>query len=137
MNRDNGYLYSNSFAKGNKSNLGCFKKGHIPWNKGVKGIHNSTRTEFKKGRQPVNKKSVGAITLRTHRGEVRQWIKVAEPDKWQLYSVFLWESYNHTKVPKNYVIHHINKDKLDDRIENLKLLNRSEHINIHRQDLRN
>ena len=26
-----------------------FKKGHIPWNKGLKGIHLSKKTEFKKG----------------------------------------------------------------------------------------
>lgn len=29
-----------------------FSKGHIPWNKGVKGIHLSPETEFKKGNLP-------------------------------------------------------------------------------------
>lgn len=137
MNRDNSYLIGNKFAKGKKGNATTFKKGHIPWNKGIKGIHNSPNTEFKKGRVSKNKRDIGSITLRTHKGETRQWIKVAEPNKWKLYSVYLWETYNGMKPPKGYVIHHINKDKLDDRIDNLKLLSRSEHINIHRDDLRN
>jgi hypothetical protein len=33
----------------------CFKKGYIPWNKGIKGIHFSPKTEFKKGVTPWNK----------------------------------------------------------------------------------
>ena len=32
-----------------------FKKGHIPWNKGKKGIHLSKKSEFKKGFTPWNK----------------------------------------------------------------------------------
>jgi len=34
-----------------------FKKGHIPWIKGLKGIHLSPKTEFKKGMIPWNKKN--------------------------------------------------------------------------------
>ncbi len=29
-----------------------FKKKHIPWNKGLKGIHLSPKSEFKKGQRP-------------------------------------------------------------------------------------
>jgi len=32
-----------------------YYKGHIPWNKGVKRIHLSPRTEFKRGHTPWNK----------------------------------------------------------------------------------
>src|SRR3989344_5447698 len=33
------------------------------------------------------------------------------------------------------IIHHINGDKLDNRIENLQIVTRSEHINMHRYEL--
>jgi len=33
------------------------------------------------------------------------------------------------------ILHHINHDAMDDHIDNLQLLTRSEHIEIHRQDL--
>jgi len=35
----------------------------------------------------------------------------------------------------NEVVHHINGDKLDNKIENLKVVTRAEHINIHRKEL--
>lgn len=137
MERNNQYLIGNKFAQGNKPNTTSFKKGHIPWNKGVKGIHNSLLTEFKKGCKSLNKKEVGTITIRTHRKEKRQWIKVSEPNTWEVYAVYLWKKYNNKEIPKGYIIHHKNKNKLDDRIENLELLSRKEHINIHRKDLSN
>lgn len=31
------------------------------------------------------------------------------------------------------VVHHINEDKMDNSIENLKLMSRSQHINLHRE----
>lgn len=53
MERD----FKGRFIKGHKGhrNSGSFKKEHIPWNKGLKGIHLSPSTEFKKGHVPANK----------------------------------------------------------------------------------
>ncbi len=35
------------------------------------------------------------------------------------------------KIPENYQIHHLNEDKLDNRVENLICLSRSEHRTLH------
>ena len=42
----------------------------------------------------------------------------------------IWKN-KYGKIPKGYTLHHINKDKLDNRIENLQLLLISEHLKLH------
>lgn len=113
-------------------NKTTFKKGNIPWNKGKKGIHLSKKSEFKKGCKAINWKPIGTITKRIDKNKTtRKWIKIKEPNVWiELYR-FNWLKVN-PKPPKNYVIHHIDFNALNDDIKNLILLSRKEHINIHR-----
>lgn len=44
---------------------------------------------------------------------------------------FIWETHNNKIVPKNHVIHHVDFNPLNNSIENLELLTKSEHQKIH------
>ena len=44
---------------------------------------------------------------------------------------YIWEQSN-GKIPKDYFIHHINGNKKDNRLLNLKLVSRKEHGRLHR-----
>lgn len=46
-------------------------------------------------------------------------------------SRYTWEQYYGKKIPKGYVIHHINGNKQDDRIENLECMSYLKHNGIH------
>ncbi len=130
------HLLNNQHAKGNKPNKTSFKKGSTPWNKNKKGIHLSPATEFKKGQKGINCLPVSVITIRTEKsGKKRHWIKVSEPNKWIEYAKFIWIR-NSGEIQKGLLIHHIDKDSLNDVIENLALVTRAAHINLHRAELR-
>jgi len=46
---------------------------------------------------------------------------------------YIWEKH-FGQVPEGYVIHHNNRDKLDNRIENLMCIERGEHMKLHHQE---
>lgn len=135
LNRDNSYLKGNKFAQGTKPNKTTFKKGMIPWNKGKKGIHLSPASEFKKGRLGVLGNQQAPLPLLTitqrvdKNGTLRNWIKIKEPNTWISYTVYLYKkSY---KLKKGYVIHHVNNNSSDNRLENLIQVSRVEHPKLH------
>ena len=135
MNRDNSYLLGNQFAKGAKSNITAFKEGNIPWNKGKKGLHLSPETEFKKGQKSINRKPAGSITTRIdNNGKQRKWIKISDPNIWIEYAKFIWIK-NHGEIPKGFLIHHIDENSLNDDKDNLALVTRAAHMNLHRHSL--
>jgi len=116
-----------------KKNKNYFKKGHIPWNKELKGIHLNPETEWKKGQKGRNWMPIKSITIRKCKnGEFRRFIKIREPNKWLEYARFLWQKCYGT-IPKGYIIHHKDNNALNDVLKNLKMITRKEHINIHRK----
>jgi len=114
---------------------GQFVRGSIPWNKGMKGIHMSPETEFKKGSVSANKLPVGSVTIRTRKRDNRQraWVKIAEPSVWRPRALVVWEEHN-GPIPKGHVIHKIDDDPLNDDVGNLSMLTRAEHMKLHRYE---
>lgn len=97
-------------------NKGCFKKGHKPWNKGLKGIRLSPDTEFKTGEKVGDKHP-------SWKGGEQKFTKdcvylfagannrVRRPKK-------VYED-THGPIPKGWIIYHIDGDRYNDEIDNL------------------
>jgi hypothetical protein len=128
-----------TWAVGNRHRAGrrptnAFPEGHSPWNRGVEGLRLSPATEFPVGHTPANKAPLGTVRERPDKGgALRAWVKIAEPNRWRLRAVCVWEAANGS-VPHGFVVHHENRDTLDDRPENLSLVSRAEHLAEHRPE---
>ena len=103
--------------------LGQFKKGSVPWNKGVYGYMGANRTSFKPGNIPANWKPVGSERIDT---EGYTLIKIAEPRKWALKHRIIWEEHYKKKIPRGSVIIFADGDKSNLSIENLICVTRNE-----------
>lgn len=109
---------------------GYFKKGHIPVNKGKKGLFNlgGNSTSFKKGNKPLNWKPIGSERV-DRDGYVL--VKVKDGERWRSKHVVLWEEV-HGPIPDGYKLIFLNQNKLDIRIENLKLISKAEGLEMNR-----
>jgi hypothetical protein len=112
--------------KGTRNGIaGEFKKGHIPFNKGLKmpaEIYDKVKgTMFTKGHVPANVKPVGYLSVRPDTfGREYIYIKIKD-SVWELYHRYLWE-HHHGQIPKKMKIAFINGNSLDCSIENLKMV---------------
>lgn len=131
MKRDNLYLIKNQFAKGNKPNCTSFKKGVVPWNKGLKGIHLSPKSEWKKGQKGRNWIPVNTVTQRKDKNnKLRNWIKIQEPNKSIELARYNWIK-KYGKIIKGDIIHHLDRNTLNDCLWNLIALPRTDHPIFH------
>ena len=113
-----------------------FKPGHRTWNKDVKGIHLSPTTEFQKGRESETKAEIGEIRIRHFTDDSpRAFIKVAQPNHWRALAIVVWEEIN-GPLPVGCVVHHKDRDTLNDDTENLQAMTRAEHLEEHRGEFR-
>lgn len=108
-------------------NKGCFKKGHKSWNKGKRYHVDRSHVITPSGKDsPLWKggfshTTQGYITIHIGTGVIRQ----------QLYHHYLMEKKLRRKLKKTEHIHHINGDRIDNRIENLQLLSDTIHNGLH------
>ena len=101
---------------------GQFKKGHIPVNKGTKGIMKSNKTSFVKGHIPGNYRPVGSERI-TRDGYIE--IKICDPNKWVLKHNFIYEK-EFGKVPKGHALFFLDQNRQNVDINNLALITRQE-----------
>jgi len=112
-----------------------FKPGNVPHNKGKKGWQaggRSAETRFKPGNrtgkaarlyQPIGTERI------TKEGYLQRKVNDDMPlqRRWKMVHRIVWEEHN-GPVPDGHVVTFINGDKLDVRIENLKLMKRSDNM---------
>ena len=112
---------------------GRFQSGNIPWTLGKKGIRLSPETEFKPGQESSKRVAVGSITVRHRKREKhpRAFVKTKNPNTWREMAKVVWEDSN-GPIPKGMIIHHKDRNPLNDGIENLQMMTRSEHLAEHR-----
>jgi hypothetical protein len=99
-----------------KNNDTRFKKGHATWNKGLKGIHLSPDTEFKKGQftgenHPSWKGGEQIIKndcVYLYDGANK---RIRRPKK-------IYED-KHGEIPKGWILYHLDQNKHNDDINNL------------------
>lgn len=102
---------------------GYFKKGHVPFNKGMKGLQQGGKeTQFKPGHMPKNYMPVGTERINTD-GYVE--IKVADPRTWKGKHHIIWEEVNGV-VPEGHALIFADGDRLNVALDNLILVSRKE-----------
>ncbi|MCL2215425.1 MAG: HNH endonuclease [Defluviitaleaceae bacterium] len=107
-----------------------FKKGQISHNKG-KYVRYSRETEFKKGHMPHNHKPVGSTRI-TVDGYTE--VKIAEPKKWRMLHVHIWEQANGA-VPKGHVLIFGDGNRQNITLDNLLLVTRAQLARLNQQKL--
>lgn len=139
-NRSKVYRFCSSacyriWAASNESSR--FKRGVTPWNKGSVGIMKRNSGTFQKGRQGAGL-PIGSVRIRKDKtGAKRVWVKVSA-DKhssydWRLRAVVVWEAAN-GKVPNGWLVHHKDRNTLNDDLANLQAMTRSQHMEEHREE---
>lgn len=106
------------------------RTARIPWNKGLKGIHLSPKSEFKKGERTGADGTNYNFGLSYYKREKR-WFIVCRDGKKVNFARAMIEGYTKTTLTKNEIVHHKNHRPTDDRLENLEVLTRARHMEIH------
>lgn len=136
FNRSITYSQMRSFFKNNQFTCGVntqFKKGQTSWNKGKCFPGQINRGCFKKGNIPGNHRMVGSERIDA---DGYTYIKIAEPNKWKLKHIFIWEQ-EHGPVPKGCSVLFLDQNKQNLSLDNLRLVSKAEVLFFNRQGASN
>lgn len=104
---------------------GRFKKGSVPWNKGMEGFNPSPQTQFKQGEKfgEIHPSWKGGIQV-MKADCVYEWEgngkRVRRPRK-------IYENH-YGEIPKGHIIIHVDGDRYNDDISNLEAISRAENL---------
>ena len=130
-------LRNHRFLSGRST--GRFEKGHIAWNKELKGkgICKANSGTFRKGNVPTNLRRIGSERIDARKGEVLIKIKernpyTGSPTRFKKKSVWLWEKKN-GKKPKGAVVFFKDGNNQNFDENNLACISRAELLYINRK----
>lgn len=109
---------------------GHFPKGRVPFNKGKKG-GGWEPTQFKKGHIPANYRPVGSERINV---DGYTEVKIADPNKWRLKHIVVWEQHN-GPLPKGFAVIFGDGDKQNFELDNLILVSRRQLLTLNRNSL--
>jgi len=113
-----------------RNSKGQFVKGMTTWNKGMKGLRHSPDTEFKEGEFVGESHPSWKGGVQICKNDCAYLWDGANKRKRRPRAV--WEEHNGT-LPERMVIIHLNGDKHDDDISNLKAITRAELLKLNSQ----
>lgn len=108
-----------------------FKKGQVPFNKGIKGISypGSVATQFKPGQKPQTWKPIGSERL-TKDGYIQ--VKMSDtgypPRDWVGKQIIIWERLHGMKLPDGHMVIFRDGNQLNFNFGNLQLMSRAENM---------
>ena len=118
----------------NSEVTGFFPKGHVPFNKGKKGIGGWEPTQFKKGDRPANWVPIG--TERISRDGYTE-VKIADGKlnkNWKAKHIRVWETAN-GPVPKGHVVIFGDRNLSNFDLNNLILVSRTQLVRLNQNKL--
>ena len=123
-----GAMFRNNLTTGTG---GHFRKGSIPWNRGLKGYMGANKTSFKKGTIPPNYKPVGTERI-VKDGYIE--VKVKDPNKWELKHRLIYKEH-HGEIPKGHNVIFADRDKRNFDIDNLILVSKAQMLVLNNNKL--
>ena len=124
-----GFMARNKLVTGRG---GHFKKGSIPWNKGLSYMPNNKETRFQKGNIPHGHREVGSERI-IRDGYIE--IKVAEPNVWDLKHRAIYREY-YGEISDGHNIIFADGNKMNFDIDNLIAVSKSEMLILNNNNLR-
>lgn len=114
-----------------KSPLGIYKKARKMGFYKAKEITRMNRSEARKGEKSSNWKGGTRKTKKGYRQVLRPDHPRADSTGYVMEHIVVWEDMTGASVPETCVVHHLNGDKTDNRIENLCVMQRGAHTTFH------
>jgi hypothetical protein len=111
-------------------NSSQFKKGHKTWNKGMKGLQISPKSQFKKGENVGDKNASWKDGVQKPKNDC-VYINDGCNSRKRRPRLIYKEAY--VEIPKGYVIVHLDGDKYNDSLMNLEAISRAENLKRNNQ----